>query len=182
MFSNGDETDFLRTGYFFTWIVGLPVWLLGVVLADQYKSLYKKVSTITYHKLWFWRIGICIASACTIILRFHFFVAISYSYTMPIFSLFAYFWIKNEVDYYKNKKENEILKFGGLMSYSLYLMHTYVIFIVGYYGNFISCKHNLFSCNPLFCMIAIGLSLIVSWIFYIVIEKPSHKLVRSIKI
>lgn len=165
--------DFHRNGFFFAWVVGLPAWLLGVVLADQYKNI--KSGRITYMRLCIWRLGLwAIASFC-LILRFH--LSIAYGYTLPLFAILVFFWLKNEISYYVDKKENRILEYGGLMSYSLYLMHYFVIFSVGFISNTPKLVNNW-----ALCLIAIISSLLISWVFYLLVEKPSHKLARSIKI
>jgi peptidoglycan/LPS O-acetylase OafA/YrhL len=181
IFSNESNVDIHRNGFLLTWIVGLPVWLLGVVLADQCNSIQNQSETITYKKLWLSRIIIYVIASFMLLLKFHAHIAcgynIAYGYTFPVFSIFAYFWIKNEIVYYKDKQENRLLKYGGLMSYSLYLIHAYILFWVGYYSHI-----EPLSSNWILCLLAIILSLAASLVFYILIEKPSHKLARFIKV
>lgn len=176
LYSTEYNGDFHRTGYFFTWIVGLPVWLLGVILAEQYKrKIANKETNIKYYKLWLWRIGVYFAASFCLLLRFH--MNIAYSFTLPIYALLLYFWIKNEISFYQNRTEYQLLEYGGLMSYSIYLIHAHIISLLIYING-----GNTITSNWLLCLFAIIGSLLASWIFYIIIEKPSHKLARSIRI
>ncbi|GHT55358.1 acyltransferase [Bacteroidia bacterium] len=183
IFSVGTSGAFHRYGFFLTWIVGLPVWLLGVVLADKYKSEiaperdHSLTHSLTHSliKLWAWRIVTYLAAS--FLHRLGFFGVVSVVYTMPVFAFLVFYWVGYEIEYYKDKTENKILEYGGLMSYSLYLVHAYTIFIVTHYSGM-----NKISNDYLLCFSAIILSLFASWIFYITIEKTSHKLARSIKI
>ncbi|GHV58596.1 hypothetical protein FACS1894182_11330 [Bacteroidia bacterium] len=174
--ANGYSGDVHRQGFYLTWIVGLPVWLLGVVLADQYEDIKKAGKNISFSRITVIRVAVWLAADFAAVLRFQGHIA--YGYTLPVFAVFAYYWLKQEIAYYLNKKENRVLQFGGEMSYSLYLIHTLVLFAVGYYTN-TEVHHSM---NGWLCVLAIVLSLLASWIFYLLVEKPSHKLARSIKI
>jgi peptidoglycan/LPS O-acetylase OafA/YrhL len=165
--------DFHRNGYYITWMVGFPVWLLGVKLATRLKL--NNIKTITFFQLNLYRIAVCFTASICSVLRFHF--SISYVFTLPIFALLAFFWIEKEIIYYKGKKENRILEYGGLMSYSIYLVHGYSFFIVKQLSN-----ENTLSNNWILCVVVILLSLFLSWLYYLVIEKPSHKFCRSLKV
>ncbi|SEL25498.1 acyltransferase family protein [Parapedobacter koreensis] len=165
--------DFHRNGFTITWIVGLPTWLIGVALADVFtKKNYTYLPS--YQKVWAYRlISWCAASICSI-LRFH--VGIAYVYTLPIFSILVFYWLKTEIFYYTNRNENKLLAYGGQMSYSLYLMHAYCLTVVEL--NFHSGLD--LTNSPFLCLLAIVLSLLVSWLYYLFVEKPSHKLARKI--
>ncbi len=164
--------DFHRNGYWLTWIIGLPVWLLGVHLAENYKS-FKNKNSPTYKRLLFFRLLVFVFSIIASVLRFHF--DISYVFSLPLFSILVYFWIQLEILYYKDKEENKLLVFGGLMSYSIYLVHALLIYIIEEYTGYSDLRTNVW-----YCILAILSSLIASYIFYILIEKPTHKLARNL--
>jgi hypothetical protein len=47
IYSDSYNGDVHRQGFYLTWIVGLPVWLLGVVLVDKYNTI--QYNTIQYN-------------------------------------------------------------------------------------------------------------------------------------
>lgn len=167
--------DFHRDGFLLTWIVGFPVWLLGVKIAENIKKPTQITpSLIKLNKL---RVLVWFLAFISSILRFHFNIA--YSYSLPLFSIVAFIWIEYEIRYFSDKQENKILEYGGLMSYSIYLVHAYVFFIVKHY---LVSKGQTISDDWRLCLVTIFGSLFASWVFYILVEKPSHKLSRSIKL
>ncbi len=170
LFATGYNGDFHRHGFLLTWVTGFPVWLLGVALADRYDSLKVKATGRPYLRLWVLRIGAWIGGSFTALLRFHFGVA--YSYTLPVLSFFLFFWLAAEIAYYKGKAENKALEYGGRISYSIYLVHALALYaVVRYAGE----EWWLF-------LIKIAAALLASWVFYLLVEKPSHRLARAVRI
>jgi peptidoglycan/LPS O-acetylase OafA/YrhL len=117
--------------------------------------------------------GIFLLTSVTSVLRFHFDIA--FGYTLPLFSLFAFFWLKNELIFYSNREENKFLAYGGTFSYSIYLVHYLIMFFFLHYLN-------IEMLNIGYSAILILITLLVSWFFYLIVEKPSHRFTRSIKI
>ncbi|HSD06042.1 acyltransferase [Flavobacterium sp.] len=165
--------DFHRTGFYITWAVGLPIWLLGVKLAERYQK--NDFAPITFQQLNMYRLTVWFLSIICSIARFH--LHISFAFSLPLFSIVAFFWLEKEIIYYQNKKENRFLDYGGLMSYSIYLIHSQIFFLIEYIFNV-----KILSNNFLLSMLAIVSSLFFSWIFYLLVEKPSHLFARSIKL
>jgi peptidoglycan/LPS O-acetylase OafA/YrhL len=164
--------DFHRLGSFGTWIIGLPMWLLGVKLSTLYIKFRDEALKVSFRRITIIRMGIFFLSCIASILRFHFDIA--YGYTLPIFSLFVFFWLKNELVFYLNKEENKILAYGGTISYSIYLMHYLIMF---FFLHFL----NIEMLNLGYSAALVLVILVVSWIFYLAVEKPSHIFTRSIK-
>lgn len=168
-----DDGDFHRSSMVFTWIVGLPIWLLGVLLADQFLT-YRNEGVQSFPKLVLLRLSVWLVAILCSIMRFH--VQLPYVYTLPVFSLLVYYWIKKEIWYYADKKENKWLAYGGVMSYSIYLIHD--LFIKG--------TKRVFNITEIesfwlwLCVIIV--SLVGSWLFYLLVEKKSHLLAKSIHI
>jgi peptidoglycan/LPS O-acetylase OafA/YrhL len=154
-----------QLGDFLTWIIGLPCWLLGVILAQNIDSSRNKIST---GHAWSFRLLVLAGGIALDILKYHFFV--SYLFTMNLFAIGLYFWIRNEILYFKTRQPSNMLEFAGKFSYSLYLCHNvFVFFIV------MLIPLNMYSYFPI-----ILLTLFSSYLFYRLVEKPSHQL--SIKI
>lgn len=165
--------DFHRFGYLGTWIIGFPTWLLGVKLSILYLKFKKEGLEVSFKKITANRLFIFFLSWTCSVLRFHF--EISYSYTLPVFSLFSFFWLRNELIYYLNRKENKVLVYGGSFSYSIYLIHSLVMFTILHYLNIkmLTIVHSI---------LLVFMTLAISWLFYILFEKPSHKISRSITV
>lgn len=77
-----------------------------------------------------------------------------------------------------NKKKNLILNFLGSISYSLYLIHPLVLlYVSGMVKRFLPCVNQI-----VILFIQLLVSLGVSYMFYLLIEKPSLLLSKKIKI
>jgi peptidoglycan/LPS O-acetylase OafA/YrhL len=147
----------------------LPVWLLGCLLAEQSEALPALSSR---PRIWMWRFFIWLG--CWICEMLHFKGHLPYTQTMIWFGVLAYFWVKNEIRYSRHQSPNRYLVAAGAWSYSLYLIHATAqdIFLklpipnLGYLLNWIG---------------AMAFCLAMSYIFYLLVELPSHRLARKIK-
>lgn len=151
-------------GPYLTWIVGLPCWLLGVLLAEHIDDL-KQVdlkSVIGY------RVLVYIISCICCIGKFH--LHLSYILSMNVFALLLYKWLQIEIVYFKNKKPNPYLEKMGEFSYSLYLCHPLLYVILNLYIVYNTATYPVF----------ILLSIFFSYCFYITIEKPAHIIARRL--
>lgn len=164
--------DFHRLGFLGTWIIGFPIWLLGVKLSVLYVKFKADRLQVSFKKITIIRMCIFFFTSIASVLRFHFDIA--FGYTLPVFSLFAFYWLKNELIFYSNKEENKILAYGGNFSYSIYLLHYLVMFFFLHYLN-------IKMLNIGYSAVLILITLFASWIFYLIIERPSHRFTRSIK-
>ncbi len=147
-------------------LIPFPVWLLGCLLAEQVDRLPSVESSWT---IWKWRFYVWAGSWVCSMLHFH--ADIRLSQTMLWFGILAYFWIKREIAYARGRAPAAVLISAGAWSYSLYLMH--------YPASTIFSKLRIPSFGYLvdWCLL-MGFTLGVSYLFYVVIEKPSHRLAR----
>jgi peptidoglycan/LPS O-acetylase OafA/YrhL len=145
-----------------------PVWLLGCVLAEQSDHLSAIDSSLV---IWKWRFLAWFGSwICEIL---HFKAGVSITQTMLVFGILAYFWIRKEISYGIHRPPWTALASAGLWSYSLYLIHIPAAAIyaklsipsLGYILNW--CTLSAF---------ILGLS----YLFYLAVEKPSHRFARRI--
>ena len=102
------------------------------------------------------------------VLKFHFFV--SYIISMNFLSILLFFWIRDEIQYYKIRQPARLLEFSGKFSYSLYLCHTVIISFIRTILPF-----NLFTYIPI-----IVFTVLFSYLFYLAVERPGHLLSRRI--
>jgi len=157
-------------GPFGTAMMLLPVWLLGCLLADQAESL---TEARPFFSIWFWRFLAWLG--CWVSEMAHFKLGVSYTQTMVWFGVLAYFWVRQEIAHGKSNSPNRFLVAGGAWSYSLYLMHEQG-------GRLFESFHlpSLGRIPDWFLLMAS--SLFFSYVFYALVERPSHKLARRIKV
>lgn len=147
------------------WLLGLPCWLLGCELAE---SIPRTAPART--RLWLYRFGIWGASALASVLRFH--SPIRYPLTLNLFAFGAFFWLGAEIAYAERHGPLRWLEAAGKFSYSIYLTHLHG--------------------HATFVLIGLSLAPVLDWLlmactiyggaylFYRLVEKPSHALARRI--
>lgn len=153
-----------------TALILLPVWLLGCLLAEQAESLNPAEGRLS---IWSWRCAAWLG--CWTSEMMHFKLHIPYTQTMLWFGVLAYFWVRQELAHSKVEAPNRLLVAGGAWSYSLYLMHWDGETVLSYFR-----PGNLDTLPDWF--LVIGLSLVISYVFYRLVERPSHNLARKIKV
>jgi peptidoglycan/LPS O-acetylase OafA/YrhL len=148
----------------------LPVWLLGALLAEQSQSLPHLTSTA---RIWVWRFAAWLG--CWTAEMLHFKGGVPYTQTMVWFGVLAYFWVKKELEYGQLHPPNKYLVAAGAWSYSLYLVHAQGIWV--YY------KLDIPNLGYIFTWILnMACSLALAYVFYLLVEKPSHQLARKVKL
>lgn len=157
-------------GPFGTSLILLPVWLLGCRLAEEAEALPAMSSK---RRIWLWRFLIWLG--CWTSEMLHFKGGVPYTQTMVWFGLLAYVWVKNEIAYSKHRRPNVHLARAGTWSYSLYLIHAPGM---GFYA-----RLSIPSLGYFFNWCATMLSsLVCSYVFYVLVESPSHWLARKIAV
>jgi len=149
-----------QLGIFLTWLVGLPVWLLGVLLAEH----IDKLNTISFSKVLLYRTGIIILSCFCTLAKVYLFT--SYILSMNLLAIFIYKWLQAETIYFKTRQPAQWLEKMGRFSYSLYLCHPIIYLVLGFWLS------NTFITYPIF----IGATIFISWLFYLAVERPAHLL------
>jgi len=151
-----------------TAVILYPVWLLGCFLAEKSERLTPLSFT---PEIWTWRcLAIGGAWSCEM-LSFH--GGVPYTQTMLWFGILAYFWLRKELAYGLNKQPATGLVSAGAWSYSLYLMHVPAMRI------YARLRVPNFGAELNWCL-AIGFILGSAYIFYLVVERPSHRLARRL--
>jgi peptidoglycan/LPS O-acetylase OafA/YrhL len=154
-------------GIFLNWLLGLPCWLLGVQLAE----LVVEDKAPKPNNIWIWRIGTLTASAVCSVLRHH--STIGYPWTLNIFAILVFFWLLQEIRFYRYETPSKLLEWIGRWSYSIYLVHllAQVLWVntlkdvnLGYLPNWI---------------IKIVFILVISYVFSVIVEMPTHNLARG---
>ena len=153
----------------------LPVWLLGCLLAEEADALPALRVDARWH-IWGWRFTAWFASWLTEML--HFKAHVPVTQTMAWFGLIAYIWVKNEIAWSKTRAPGRVLAWAGLWSYSLYLVHAHAgglwYWPRTYWLSGVSVGPRL---NWLMVILS---SLVGAYVFYLMVERPSHRLARWI--
>jgi peptidoglycan/LPS O-acetylase OafA/YrhL len=142
------------------WLIGLPCWLLGCWLSEN----YSRFTLLSFKKIWLLRIAMILVITLLHIVKFHVDSPFaSNAFTLNLFSILACAWIGYEIIYYQNNEPLKSLESAGKWSYSLYLVHPIVYNLLLFF-NFKEVGH----------LISIIIALLLSYTFYLLVEKPSH--------
>lgn len=157
-----------QTGSLLTWLIGLPIWLLGVLIAEKIGPLSIALKNITYRELMLYRLSIFTVSVILHVLKFHFFL--SDIIALNIFALLIVKWIEREIIYYQSHNSFAILEYSGKFSYSLYLCHGLCVYFLASFMDISVYNYPIF----------IVLSLMIAYVTYLLIESPAHKLAQKL--
>ncbi|HEY1750144.1 MAG TPA: acyltransferase [Caulobacteraceae bacterium] len=148
-----------------TWLVGLPAWLLGCLLAEQVAA----IGVAGAGNVWAWRAGLWTYATVALAVFFHAPIKAGLPLLLFPFQLLIYLWIMAEMNHFERRGTSRLLEWCGRWSYSLYLVHNIVI-----------------SATPISptalvtgWMLRVALILGGSLAFYAVVEAPSHWLART---
>lgn len=150
------------------WLVGLPSWLLGCLLANRISS---EAPSVRYgkHGIILWRVTVAAVASCLYWLTMN--TPIGYYLTMNTFALLVFFWIYAEINSHKNSAS--IFERVGKWSYSIYLFHMIFAVIA---GKLLAGLHY----NMLITLISIPMTLWLCHLAYRYIEQPSHEYARKL--
>jgi peptidoglycan/LPS O-acetylase OafA/YrhL len=149
------------------WIVGLPCWLLGCWLADS----RKKFSAVSLPRLWAMRAGIFIIAFGLRIAKFHIHnILFSDCFTLNLFALPVAAWIGVEMASSVQYGTSRFLEWAGKWSYSLYLIHPVSGGLLALLGVSVALSSERYH------LITIAFALVLSYCFYLAIERPAHQL------
>jgi len=156
-------------GPFFNWILGLPCWLLGCRLAERFDAA--RTQRLPIGRMNALRLGIWFLSWCLSVARFH--TPIGYPYTLNFFAIAAAYWLFQEIHFFRWYRPFRLTEWAGQWSYSLYLFHVLAMNILNeYYG---------ISTNRMVqWVMQTAWILATSYLFYLLIERPTHRLARRL--
>ncbi|MFC4233182.1 acyltransferase family protein [Parasediminibacterium paludis] len=162
-------TYFHHFGISATWLLGLPCWLLGVLIAQNLNYIIK--NEVTQKRIILIRFITYLSSVILNILYSNF--GLSQTLSMGLFSLLAAYWISLEISYWNKKSTNLYLEKFGKWSYSLYLCHMIPLAVLARLG---------IRSSFYLVVLQIPFILLISYLFYLLIEKPSHNLIKKIRL
>lgn len=154
-------------GYHLDWLLGLPVWLLGVALAEG-RGQWPAPSIA---RIWTARtVAVALGSLTTwLAWQRH----AGHHLTLNFVGLYAAWWIRQELGYYRHRKPPAIFEWAGTWSYSIYLVHSPAFAVYKqirppYFGHLAD------------WILKLAFVLVLSWLFHLAIEKPSHRLAQAL--
>jgi len=163
--AQGAYTSF---GYF-TWVNGLPCWLLGCWVAQ---SPLKSVSVQT---VWLARTAVFVSSVLLRISKFHVHsIFTSDSITLNVFAFLVAIWLRYEVCYQKQQPTLSQLEAMGQWSYSIYLVHPIVPPMLAMVFTWSSLREF----GP--WLLIVSSSYVLAYLFYRLVERPSHQLAQRL--
>ena len=157
--------DFTSLGIGRTWILGLPCWLLGCLLAET----HTRFSTFGRGGQWLLRLAIVTAACVATTLRFY--QGIGYYWTQPLLGLLIYNWLGTEVSYAAARSPWRWLERCGGWSYSIYLYHApLAIGVATLLGQTFGV--------PATTLVKLAAALAGSYLLYRLVERPAHLLAQ----
>ena len=144
-------------------ILGFPCFLLGIVLAN----LSMKDKLILIKNIYIIRLSILFLSNICFSFMFH--LKIGFPWTLNFFAIFAFIWLYHEIIHFRLSPPSKFLEWAGKWSYSLYLVHGLILVL--YKVHNVDPYETISEWFFLLLFIFIG-----SYIFYLLIEKPSQML------
>lgn len=154
-----------------TWVNGLPCWLLGCWVAD--KPL--EHSGRFFLKLGLLRAAVIVVSIVLRIAQFHahsFFA--SNCITLNLFAFLVACWLRYETSDYKGTNSEPFFDRFGQWSYSIYLVHPIVPSMLSLM--FAASTHREFGSWIMIVLTSFALA----YIFYLIVERPSHLLAQCL--
>ncbi len=158
--------NYHELGIKYTWLLGLPCWLLGVKIADDYDVLIEQDTS--FKTIVFWRIIVVFISCICFVMRYKFWVGFSIS--LNFFSLIAYIWLRKEISFWNKRDPIVFFENAGKWSYSLYICHALTPYILSFVFNW----KNHFTVFDF--VLILSFSFLFSYFFYLLVEKPSINL------
>jgi hypothetical protein len=146
-----------------TFVFCAPMWLLGAVLAERYRS--GTLFTERLPSVWILRAALPVSAILATFLFYHGPRA-PLTWSVAVFVPIGYLWLARELQRLTTHRTNDRLEALGGAAYSIYLVHRFPLTLFGdiYSG------HVPLALYPVQA-IAIG---VVAYAFYRAVEKPSH--------
>ncbi|MDB4983560.1 MAG: acyltransferase 3 [Myxococcales bacterium] len=157
--------DYPSHGFQWNWVLGLPCWLLGCHLAESHVVGIKEPSRI---RIGWWRLGALFLSMLARGMRFH--TPITYPLTLNVFAFYVYFWLREEMKNAEGSTPGWAER-AGVFSYSIYLIHPTAHEV----WNRLALPSLGHGVDWILLMVFV---LAASLIFYVFIERPSHRFAR----
>jgi len=149
------------------WLLGLPCWLLGCILAESVRTVAPR--NVFPISIWAWRAGILAAAWVCSFLRFH--SPVGYPWTLNLFAVLVALWLYREIQFRQRVRPSRFFEWAGVWSYSLYLIHPAASALFA--ELFPSLPIGTIRWAAMVCFV-----LASAYLFYLCVEWPSHAIAR----
>lgn len=166
--TNHTAGDYPSYGPGLNWLLGLPCWLLGCVLAEFARTV--PLRHVSERDIWTWRASILVAAWVCSVLRFH--SPIGYPWTLNLFAVLVALWLHQEIQFRHTVAPSRFLEWAGLWSYSLYLIHPAARAL------FISLYPSMPAGSTRWAFM-VCFVLTLCYLFYLCVERPSHVIAKK---
>lgn len=151
-------------GPFLNWLVALPSWLAGCMLAER---VAVGKCSVRGNSVVLWRFLVALTASTSIWLTVN--TPLGVNLTLNLFSLLVFFWLNVEINAFSSGKIISYFEKIGKWSFSLYLYHM-IIF------RFLAAE---LSVNLWWeRLMALPVIMLLSYLAYLAFEKPSHYYAR----
>ncbi|MEP6669239.1 MAG: acyltransferase [Chthoniobacter sp.] len=164
----GPEWQALFAAGRWTWLAGLPCWILGCLLAERVAQTTSE-TRVSPTRLWTSRLAAWgLASACYLAMLHS---RVSFLVSLQVFAGFTYFWLTIEIGWYREHAACRPLEWLGGLTFSIYLLHQLAKLLL----------ESHFTGSGWLWWIAEMVSVLgLSAVFYALVEAPSHRLARTV--
>jgi len=153
-----------------TFLFCAPMWLLGAVLAERYRS--GALFTDRLPPVWFMRGALPFCAILATFMFYHAPIKIPLTWSVVAFVPVGYLWLAKELQRLTGHRTNDRLEALGGAAYSIYLVHRFPLTLFAtLYG-----AHLPLALYPVQA-IAIG---VVAYAFFQGVEKPSHEFSKAV--
>jgi peptidoglycan/LPS O-acetylase OafA/YrhL len=152
-----------------TFVFCAPMWLLGAILAERYRS--GALFNYRLPSVWLLRGALPVCGVLATVLFYHG-PKIPLTWAVAAFVPVGYLWLAKELQRLTSHRTNDRLEALGGAAYSVYLIHRFPLTLFGdiYHSHLPGALYPVQA-------IAVGLC---AYAFYRVVEKPSHRLAKRI--
>lgn len=175
-FSNADalraaHNDYIALGAW-TWVIGLPCWIMGCWLAEN----YTRFPTLSTRDIWRVRGFVFALSVGLRLFKFlSSSVLASNCVSLNLFALVLCGWLGLEIRYYMQAKPVRLTEWMGTWSYSLYLVHPLVYPLLAACG-----MTGLAIPGSVQLVLIYLLTPFIAYGFYLCVEWPSHRFAKHL--
>lgn len=170
----GTRLDFPAFGWLLNAALGLPIWMLGCVLAER--NFSAKMLPGYLAGIWGARVAVIAAGMLCNVLRFHGDRLLGFDIplyvSLQFFAVLALYWLHAEARRYRTIAPLNVLEWAGKWSYSLYIVHPLARDMIEAAAPG--------TAYPRVWIVDLTVALTAAYLFYLAVERPSHQLARTL--
>lgn len=171
--ANPQARMYIDLGDQLTWLLGLPMFLLGCGLAERAERADSLTQAVPLVRRWGMRLLVWGLAGFCVYLRHWSVWHVGYPLLLNLFGLVVVPWLAGEIAHFRHASPWPWLERAGKASYSLYLVHLFAMGTMAGLGIVLAGELPV-------RLAGLTTALVLAGVFYLCIERPSHQLVRRI--